>query len=169
MMKAYLAYGAAAMLLASPLAAQAPATTKASGYVPAAGASDLYEKTSSQMVLKDARNPQVRAFAQMMVTDHSQTTAQVKAAAQASGIKVAPPKLMPKQSAMIAQLKAASTTQREKIYLTQQVTAHEEALALHQGYAANGDKPALKKVAATAVPIVQKHLEQVRRLNSTAQ
>lgn len=141
-----------------------PSTTKAAIYVPAAGASDLYEKTSSEIILKDAKNPKVRQFAQMMVSDHAKTTMQVTAAAKASGMKPMPPQLNPKQAKMIADLRAAPASTREKLYLDQQVMAHTEALALHRGYAASGDTPGLKKVAAGAVPVVQHHLDEVKRL-----
>ena len=45
---------------------------------------DLFEKTSSQMVLKDAKTQKVRDFANMMITDHNKSTMQVKAAANES-------------------------------------------------------------------------------------
>ena len=157
------------MLMAAPALAQMPAKPMpkmATAYVPAAGAGDLYEKMSSKLVLKSAKNAGVRSFAQMMISDHGKTTIQVMAAAKASGIKPMPPKLMPKQAKMIADLKAAPAATREKMYLDQQVMAHKEALALHQSYAAGGDKPALMKVAASAVPIVQHHLEEVQRLDA---
>jgi putative membrane protein len=150
----------AVLVMSIPALAQ----TKAASYVPAAGASDLYEKTSSELVLMDARTPAVRAFAQMMIADHAKTTAKIKAAATSAGIKVSPPMLMPKQQAMIDELKSAAPAAREKLYLKQQVTAHQEALALHKGYAASGDVPALKTVAAGAVPIVQHHLSDVQKL-----
>lgn len=154
---------ATAMIAATPLAVQA---TKAPEFVKMAGAGDLYEKTSSQMVLKTAKNDQVRSFAQMMISDHGKTTAQVKTAAKADKVKVPAPKLMPEQAQMIAELKAAKGADREKVYVRQQVIAHEKALALHTTYSQSGDKPALKQVAAGAVPIVKTHLDQVRTMQS---
>ena len=50
-----------------------------------------------------------------------------------------------------------------------QVKAHEDALALHQGYAASGGNADLKKVAETAVPIVTEHLEHVRGMAPATQ
>lgn len=142
----------------------------ANSYVAAAGASDLYERTSSQLVLRDARRPEVRRFAQMMIADHGKTTSQIKPAAMKSGVRVAPPpRLKAEQQAMIDALRAAPAGQREQLYLTQQVDAHRQALALHKGYASGGDKPALKAVAATAVPIVQNHLREVERLGGSGQ
>lgn len=153
---------ATALAFAAPLAA-AP-TTMAPDFVKQAGAGDLYEKTSSQLVLKSAKNPKVRDFATMMVKDHTKSTADIKAAAMSDGLKPMPPKLTPDQSKMIADLKAAKPADREKVYLQQQVTAHEMALDLHKTYAQGGDKPALKGAAAKIVPVVEHHLMEVKSL-----
>lgn len=157
-------FAATAIIATAPLAAQ---TTQAPEFVKMAGASDLYEKTSSQMVLKTAKNEKVRGFAQMMIADHGKTTAQVKAAAKTDKVKVPAPKLMPEQAQMIAELKAAKGADMEKVYVRQQVMAHEKALALHTTYSQGGDNPALKQVATGAVPIVKMHLDQVRAMQSS--
>src|SRR5688572_550135 len=75
-------------IIVSPAYAQS-----ADVYVAKAGAGDVYEKQSSQLVLTTSKNADVRKFAQMMVTDHSQSTADVKAAALKSGLKPKPPML----------------------------------------------------------------------------
>lgn len=155
--------GAILLSAAAPLAAQ---SITAASYVPAAAASDLYERLSSQLVLKDARSQGVRAFAEMMMSDHAMTTEKVKKAAAASGVTVGAPKLMPKQQAMIDALRAASGPERERLYLSQQLQAHKEALALHQSYAQSGDAPPLQEVANNAVPVIRAHLEAVQRLET---
>jgi putative membrane protein len=152
-----------------PASASAPAdaTPEDRGaYVAMAGASDLYEIQSSQLALSKAQRPEVRQFAQMLVTHHTQTTQQVTAAATAAGLRPPPPQLMPMHAQMIAALEAASGASFDSAYLSQQIPAHEQALALHSNYAQNGDAPALRTAAAAAVPIVQSHLDQARRLNS---
>lgn len=135
-------------------------------YVMMAGASDLYEIQSSQLALSRAQRPEVRQFAQMLITHHTQTTQQVTAAARAAGLTPPPPRLMPMHAQMIASLDAASGASFDSAYLSQQIPAHEQALALHSNYAQNGDTPALRTAAAAAVPIVQSHLDQTRRLNN---
>ncbi len=152
----------AAALAAAPLAA-AP-TTKAAEFLPQAAASDLFERTSSQIVLKDAKSPKVRDFANMMITDHTKSTAEVKAAAGAYGIKPGAPKLNAEQTKLIAALKAASAANRENVYLAQQVTAHQKTLAVMQAYAQGGDKEHLKGVAGKIVPTVETHLNEVKTL-----
>lgn len=144
-------------------ATSAQAATSATTYARMAGSSDLYEKVSSQFVLSSASNADVRRFAEMMVSDHSNTTAQLLAAARQSGLTV-DPKLLSKHEQMLRQLRRVGANAREKTYIRQQVMAHEEALALHQGYAERGDNPALRQVAAAATPIVQAHLTEARRI-----
>ena len=156
---AIILWGSASASLAQP-------TMNGPEYVAAAGASDLYEKRSSEIVLTDAQNDEVRSFASMMIKDHTNTSGQVKAAATGAGITPPPPSLVPKQQAMIDALTKMSGPQREKLYVQQQLAAHQEALALHSGYAKNGDDAALKQVAATAVPIIERHLNMVKKLRT---
>ena len=155
-------FSAAALLIAGT--ANAAPTTKAGDFVKMAGASDLFEKTSSQLVLKDAKNPKVREFADMMIKDHTKSTADVVAAAKADGLKPGAPKLMPAQAKMISELKAAKSADREKLYLKQQVTAHQQALDLHSTFAKDGDKPNLKSAAGKIVPVVESHLTEVKAM-----
>jgi len=155
---------ATVLAIAAPLAA-AP-TTMGPDFVKQAGAGDLFEKTSSQLVLKSAKNPKVRDFANMMIKDHTRSTADIKVAATADGLKPMPPKLSPAQAKMIADLKAAKPGDREKVYVSQQVMAHQQALDLMQTYAKGGDKPTLKGAAAKIVPIVETHLTEVKSMAS---
>ncbi len=133
-------------------------------YLKAAGAGDTFEKQSSQTVLQTTKNPKIRTFANMMIKDHTTSTAEVKAAAAKSGVTAPPPALLPKQATMIAQLKAASGTARDTLYVQQQKQAHQEALAAHQDYASTGDKPALKAAAAKIVPVVKKHIAELQTM-----
>lgn len=146
-------------LAAAPLAAQ---TTDAATYVAKAGASDLYERTSSQLVLQSTKDPKIRQFATMMVRDHQKSTADVKQAAAAARVRVPAPKLEPAQAQMIAELRSKSGVERDRSYVMQQRTAHDQALALHRGYAQGGTAAPLKTVAAATAPVVQHHIEMLR-------
>lgn len=146
-------------------AASSVAPTSADAYVRMAASSDQYEIGSSQMVLAGAQNADVRRFAQMMIDHHTQTTRQLTAAATAAGI-TPPTSPDPSKAAMLSELQAAQGGARERLYVRQQLMAHQEALALHQGYAANGDNAQLRAVAGQAVPIIQQHLTEIRRINT---
>ena len=138
--------------------------TEARQFVMMAGASDLFEIQSSRLALQRSRNPQVRRFAQMLITHHTQTTQSVMAAARRARVMTPPPRLMPMQQRMMTELRAARGNNFDSVYLSQQVPAHEMALQLHQNYASNGDRPPLRQAASTAVPIVTRHLEEARQM-----
>jgi putative membrane protein len=139
-------------------------TTPAAVYVAKAGASDMYEKQSSQLVLQSTTDAKIRQFADMMLRDHTTSTEDVKAAAATDRIAVPAPKLEPAQAKMIADLRAASGPVRDKLYVKQQRMAHQQALALHSGFAQSGDKAALKGVAAATAPVVQHHIEMLQSM-----
>lgn len=130
-------------------------------YVTMAAASDLYEIESSRLALTKSQNAAIRQFAQMMIDHHTQTTQQLTAAARTAGITPAP-RLLPMQEQMIARLQQADAAGFDVLYTGQQLQAHQMALDLHGNFAARGDVPALRTVAAAAVPIVTQHLAQAR-------
>ncbi len=154
---------AAAMLTATATPVWSQSTTGRQ-YVEMAGAGDLYEKSSSQLVLTSTKNPKIRSFAQMMIADHSKSTAEVKAAATRAKIIVAPPKLTAEQTRMIADLRAAKGRARDETYLTQQKAAHDKALELHTTYSSDGTVAPLKQAAAKIAPVVQHHIDMLQSM-----
>ena len=156
-------FSIAAALAIMPAAVHAQAVTPKT-YVAKAGASDLYEKQSSQLVLASTKDAKVRQFANQMIAHHTKSTNDVKAAARQAGIAVPPPKLEPMQASNIAKLRAAKGTARDQAYIQQQKVAHQQALALHQGYAANGTAAPLKTAAAAIAPVVQTHIDELQQM-----
>ncbi|MFS0772082.1 DUF4142 domain-containing protein [Sphingomonas sp. 1P08PE] len=148
-----------AIAAAGPAMAQ---TMTAKTYVAKAGAGDLYEKQSSQLVLGSTQNAQLRDFANQMIADHTKSTADVTAAAKQAGMAVPAPKLEPMQARNIAALRAAKGDARDRLYVQQQKTAHQMALDLHRGYASNGTSAPLKTVATSITPVVEQHLQHVQ-------
>lgn len=158
---------AMAAALAGGVAFVAPADAQrgdAMMFVMKAGASDLYEIQSSQIAMRRARSPRVREMAGMLVRDHRRTTAQVTAAARASGLRPRAPMLEPAQRRMINELNRAPAARFDQIYLSQQIPAHQQALDLMRRYSTNGSAPALRRAAAGAVPVVEGHLDHARQL-----
>lgn len=150
-----------AIAAAVPLVPASAQTTSPQTYVMKAGASDLYEKQSSQLILASTRNEGLKRFANQMIQDHTKSTNDVKAAATQAGLTVPPPKLEPMQARNIAALRAAKGTARDRLYVQQQQAAHRMALQLHQGYAASGTVAPLKQVAAATAPVVEHHLGEI--------
>lgn len=148
---------------ASAAAAGDMTPTNRTAYVEMAASSDMYEIQSSQMAASRATNPAMQSFAQMMITDHTSTTQQLMAAAQAAQLPPMTPRLLPMHAQMLSRLQDRNGADFDREYGRQQLMAHEQAVALHSNYASRGDTPALQAVASTAVPIVTRHLEMVRQ------
>ncbi|WP_242137046.1 DUF4142 domain-containing protein [Sphingomonas sp. TREG-RG-20F-R18-01] len=151
---------ALALGTAPSLALAAPAMTSTT-YLMKAGAGDLFERQSSTLVETSTTNPKLKGFARMMVTDHTKSTAEVKAAAMKAGLHPAAPKLTAKQSQDLAALRTASGTARDSLYIQQQKAAHQEALALHRDESTMGTAAPLKAVAGKIVPVVQHHVDML--------
>lgn len=141
------AWGGAAMAQASG----------ANDYVMKAGASDKYEMDSSRLVLASTKDPKVKSYANKMIKDHTKSTAMVKAAAMKAGMTPGEPMLDADGQQMMSQLQAADGTERDKLYMQQQMMSHDKALSLHQDYAQSGDSAPLKGAASKIVPVVQSH------------
>ena len=140
------------------------APSDATSYLAKAGAGDLFEIESSKAVLAKTSTGDIKMFAQMMIDHHTKSTEKLKAAAKADGVPVSPPALDPLQQSMLDEIKAASADKIDEVYKADQSKAHAAALALHRGYAALGDQPAIKKAASEIVPVVQTHIEALAKL-----
>ncbi len=164
--------GADAMMMAGNNAsvmmpnASVAAPTDEAGYVAQAGAADLFEIESSKIALEKSQNKAVRDFAQMMIDQHQKSTADIKAAAQKAGVTVQPPALMANQQQILEEIKTADAGNFDSVYVRNQRMAHNAALALHQGYARNGDTPALKETASAVAKVVQEHIDHLASLTT---
>lgn len=178
--KAFLA-ATAAMIVATPAVAQQYSPGRdnpmqmagrgmpmdgmpARDYVKMAGASDLFERQSAQLVLASTRNPGVRRFANMMIKAHSDSTIKVKRAAMRDRVPVGTPSLDRQQMRMIADLRMARGPRRDALYIQQQKEAHRMALDLQSGFARDGRAPALRMTAGQIVPVVQMHIDMLGRM-----
>lgn len=183
MLRSLIFSGAAALILVAPVAAQdMMATTgsmsstetgvspmsgvSATDYVKLAADSDMYEIQSSRLALTKSKRDDVKAFAQQMVTDHTGTTKALMAALKNNDRTIARPstQLSSANAAKLALLKKAPKATFDDMYLQQQAQAHQAAWALHKGYATDGTDPALKQVASTAVPVIERHLQHVKQM-----
>lgn len=156
----------AAASLAAPVFAQmpAPTTTSAQPFLMMAAEGDIFEIVSSQIAVMKSQNPAVRNYATMLIDHQTKTTNIALAQAKAAGITPPPAILQAETRDIITQLLAAGPADFDRIYLTQQVPAHEQALALQSTYALSGDNAQLRTAAQAAVPLVTRHLADARRM-----
>jgi putative membrane protein len=137
-------------------------------YMQMAASGDMFEIESSRLALQMSRNPAVQQFAQMMVSDHTRLSSEMMAAAQTAGLPPPPMQMMPHHAEMLQRLRTAPADQFDMMYKREQIAAHQESLNLHRSYAAGGDNPAFRAVAARAVPAVEMHFQHAQSLPEQA-
>ncbi|MGL4312820.1 MAG: DUF4142 domain-containing protein [Sphingomonas sp.] len=132
-------------------------------FVDQAGASDQFETAAAKIAKQRSQSADVKAFAAMMIKDHTQSTADIKKAAAKANPPLTPkPVLTSDEQSELDQLNKTSANDFDKTYFDGQVGAHRKALALMQRYADSGSDPQLKATAAKLVPIIQHHLDTAR-------
>ena len=138
------------------------------GYVMNAAMGDMYEIQAADMALERTENAQVRELAQMIKTDHTAASERLRAAAQAAG-ETLPTELDERRQCMLDNLRAASSAEEfDRVYIAQQVAAHEEALALHRGFADNDENAALAQHAQSVIEPIEMHHQRAEQLQEGA-
>jgi putative membrane protein len=125
---------------------------------------NTYEIEAAKIAEQKAQSPDVKAFAKMMVRDHTALGNEAKPVIAKSG-KTPPTSLDQRRQGFLDNLKAAGPQDFDKTYMDQQVAAHKETLSLLNGYAQNGDNADLKGLATKAAPTVQKHLDKAQSID----
>ena len=134
-------------------------------FVDMAAAGDMYEIQAAKIALKRSKNADVQALAKMMIKDHTQSSAMIKKAIADGGESIELPSTLPNdKQEMIGALNAASPETFDKTYLTQQASAHQDALMLMSNYASTGSDPHLKDAASKISPVVQMHIDHIKTL-----
>jgi len=131
--------------------------------------SDLFEIDSGKLAANQAVAPQVKHFGEQMADAHAKTTANLEEVLDRIVLGqyvTPPPKLDPRHEEMYNELQVAQGTAFDELYVRQQLAAHREAVAVLQGYAANGKEAALQHYAAGTLPIVQQHLTMLSQIRT---
>ena len=134
-------------------------------FVTKAAIGGMYEVQSSELVKGEVQNAEIVSFADMMIADHTEANEQLAALAQQKGLEV-PAELDEKHAQMIDALEEAEGQALAATYVDQQVTAHEEAVTLYEGFVAEGDDAELVAFAETTLPTLRSHLDMARGLEA---
>ncbi len=126
---------------------------------------NTYEIEAAKIAEQKATSPDVKGFARMMVTDHTALGKEAQPVIAKAG-KTPPADLDQRRKGLLDNLRAAGPADFDKTYADQQVAAHDETLALLNGYAQNGDNADLKALATKAAPKVQTHLDKAKAMQA---
>jgi putative membrane protein len=120
--------------------------------------SDQFEIQSSQLALQKSSNPEVRAYAQMMIQEHTQSSQQLSQIAAQMGYTL-PTEPSEFQQAVIEQLAQLSGAEFDRAYMEAQANGHDQTAAIYRTEIGQGQAPALKTFAAQILPIVEEHYQ----------
>jgi putative membrane protein len=166
---------AAAALLAGPALAQSvgektgvnavlgisPSTPD---FVKEVAISDMFEIASSKLAAERA-DAATKEFANQMITDHTKTSTELKAAVASDPKTPIPDALDSAHQKKLDTLQGLNGADFTKQYRAVQVDAHEDAVSLFQRYAKGGDSETLKAWAAKTLPALQHHLDMAKALD----
>lgn len=121
------------------------------------------EIETSKVAQTKSRNADVKAFATMMIRDH--TAAQTKLASWATTSNVTLPSALDSPNQMLLDnVSNADATGFDDKYLDTVIDAHEAAIGKFETYARDGADPALKQTAADLLPTLQAHFNRAKTI-----
>jgi putative membrane protein len=138
---------------------------KTEDFVQKVAISDMFEIESSKLAQQKAVAAPVKSFASEMVKDHSKTTAELKGLVSKGQVKVPLPTAMDdSHKSKLDKLKSLSGADFDKQYVSDQQSAHKDAVDLFERYAKGGDHADLKTWAGKTVPALRHHKEMADKL-----
>jgi len=143
---------------------EGPKMPKPQEFADAVAQSDGYELAAAQTALAQSHNPQVRAFAEQMISDHENMARALGDAAKAAGLKPPQSHVGGDQARFLSSLQSLRGDDFDREYARQQMLAHTGALTVVRSYAEKGSEPNLRRMAAGAAPVVEHHLQVARQM-----
>ncbi|MEZ1317944.1 DUF4142 domain-containing protein [Pseudomonas fluorescens] len=159
---------ALAVALSSSMGAALAATSN--DFVDNAAAGGIAEIETSRLALEKSQSADIKAFANMMITDHGKANDELATIAKKNDIEV------PDTTTLVKQAKEKILDMRDEsfdaAYANNQVKAHEETIELFKKEAnsVTDDKvkgaTELKGFAQKMLPALEKHLEMAKKLQA---
>ncbi|MHC8326588.1 DUF4142 domain-containing protein [Pseudomonas sp. LB1P83] len=139
-------------------------------FVDNAAAGGIAEVETSKLALEKSSSADIKAFANMMITDHTKANKELTALAKKNDIEV------PDDTTLVKQAKEKILDMRDEsfdaAYANNQVKAHEETIELFkkQANTVTDDKVKgatdLKGFAQKMLPALEKHLDMAKKLQA---
>jgi putative membrane protein len=116
----------------------------------------MAEVELGRLAAQKAKNPDVKRFAQRMVTDHSKANAELKQLASKLGITI-PAAATDAQKAEHDRLAKLSGAEFDREYMSLMTAGHDKAVSAFEDEAANGSVTDIKQWSAKILPTLKEH------------
>ena len=130
-------------------------------FVSKAGMGGLAEVQMGNVALQKAQNADVKAFAQRMVTDHSQANEELQQLATTKGLAL-PTELAGEHKDAMEHLSSLSGADFDKQYMKHMVEDHEKDVAEFDKASTTANDADVKTWAGKTLPTLRSHLEQAK-------
>lgn len=122
----------------------------------------LLQVQAGQLAVSKGGAPVVRQFGEVMVTLHSQANEELKRLATVKEASL--PAKLGKERKRLEGLRTLSGAEFDRAYAKLMVMEYQEALREYQDFAKKAEDPDLKEFAARAIPTVEQHLAEAKKL-----
>jgi len=137
-------------------------TASPDSFVKDAAEGGMAEVEMGKLAQQKAKDPAVKQFGQMMVTDHTKANEELKALAAKKNYQL--PADAGSHKDDIDDLN--KSTSFDKDYVDAMVDDHESDVKAFQRQAENGSDPDVKAFAAKTLPTLQKHLDAIKAIQA---
>lgn len=129
-------------------------------FVNEAASGGMFEVKSSELALQRSKSDEVKAFAQMMIDDHTKANDELKTIATAKKLNV-PAEPAGKAAEHLKAVTDASDADFDTVYLQHQAAAHADTIRLFAAMAGDKTDAELADFAGKTLPTLNKHAEHV--------
>ena len=137
-----------------------------SDFLTQAASNGMFEVEASRIAQKQATNPEVKKFAQMMVTDHTAANKELMALAQKKAITL-PDSMGDAHMDHMQELRGQKGAEFDRAYMEKMETTHNEAVSLFEDASEDMEDADVKAFATKTLPKLREHHESARKLNET--
>jgi len=145
-------------------AASSMMTASPESFAKDAAEGGMAEVKMGQLAEKNAKDPEVKKFGQMMVTDHTKANDELKALAAKKNYQL--PNDIGSNQSTYDKLSKLTGADFDKEYVEDMVSDHETDVKDFQREAENGTDPDVKAFAAKTLPTLQKHLDAIKAIQA---
>ena len=133
-------------------------------FIDKAAAGGMFEVQVSQLAADKSSDPEVKAFAQMLVQHHTAANGELKQVADAKGVAV-PAELPMMQRRKVESLSKKSGADFDRAYINDVgLDAHKTDIKLFQKESANGKDADVRGFATKTLPTLKEHLAAAEKL-----
>lgn len=141
-------------------------TTAEKTFVTKAAKGNLAEAELGKLASQKSHNPDVKAFGEQMVTDHSKANDNLRAIADSNGVQW-PTKLTGEPKALYEKLSSLSGAAFDKTYIHAMIEGHQKVAKEYEMESGKVKDSQLKSYLDQTLLVVQQHLSHIQSIQQS--